>query len=260
MATIEIVDGPPGIKSENARINGWTFIDITDVDVGSYVDTARAAVNEQLDLPAGYSVTWAGQYEYMMRAQERLSFLAPLTLAIVVVLLYASFRRIPEVLIILVTLPLSTVGGIWLLYLNDYNLSVAVGVGFIALAGVAVEIGMILLVYLNQAFEEATRSQDRPLSRQELVEVVVDGAGRRLRPVAMTVLATIAGLIPLMIGTGTGSAVMTRMAAPMVGGMVTAFVLAMLVLPAIFLLWKGAEPLGDRRRLRGAGGPTIDRE
>lgn len=230
VASIDIVDGPPGIKSENARINGWTFVDINNVDVGTYVDLARQTVAERIDLPPGYSLNWSGQYEYMQRAQERLAYLAPVTLMIIIVLLYASFRRFREVGLILVTLPLSAVGGLWLLYLNDYNLSVAVGVGFIALAGIAVEIGVVLLVYLGEAVDSPESGQD------DLVEQIVAGAGRRIRPVVMTVVSTIAGLIPLMLATGTGSEVMTRMAAPMVGGMVTAFLLTMYVLPVLFLL------------------------
>jgi Cu(I)/Ag(I) efflux system membrane protein CusA/SilA len=245
LADIRIENGPPGIKSENSRITGWTYIDIENVDVGSYVEEARAVVNSQIDLPAGYSLTWSGQYEYMMRAQERLSLLAPLTLVIICVLLYASFRRLREVLIILVTLPLAAVGGLWLLYLFNYNLSVAVAVGFIALAGVAVEIGVILLIYLNQAYQDSVASlnsdSNEQLSDQQLVSAIQDGAGRRIRPVVMTVLATIVGLLPLLTATGTGAEIMTRMAAPMVGGMVTAFILTMLVLPAIFLVVKRLE-------------------
>ncbi len=237
LAEITIEDGPPGIKSENARLNGWTFVDIGDVDVGTYVRAAQEAVAAGLTLPVGYSLRWSGQYEYMERAKARLLILAPLTLAIIVVLLFANFRRLQEVLIILVTLPLCSVGGLWLLYLNGYNLSVAVGVGFIALAGVAVELGMILLVYLNHSFDDAVR-RGEPLDRAGLRDIVIAGAGRRIRPVLMTVTATVAGLLPLLFGTGTGSEVMTRMAAPMVGGMVTAFLLTMLVLPAIYFLWK----------------------
>jgi len=241
LATIMIESGPPGIKSENARITGWTYVDIKDVDVGSYVEAARTEVNRSVDLPAGYSLTWSGQYEYMVRSQERLSLLAPLTLLIICVLLYASFRRLREVLIILMTLPLAAVGGLWLLYLFEYNLSVAVAVGFIALAGVAVEIGVILLIYLNQAYQDAVGENDAALSDDQLVESIKAGAGQRIRPVVMTVLATIVGLLPLLTATGTGAEVMTRMAAPMVGGMVTAFVLTMLVLPVVFLVVKRVE-------------------
>ncbi len=241
LANIMIESGPPGIKSENARITGWTYVDIKNIDVGSYVEEARGVVNRRVDLPAGYSLTWSGQYEYMVRSQERLSLLAPLTLLIICVLLYASFRRLREVLIILMTLPLAAVGGLWLLYLFEYNLSVAVAVGFIALAGVAVEIGVILLIYLNQAYQDVVGESDAALSDDQLVESIKAGAGQRIRPVVMTVLATIVGLLPLLTATGTGAEVMTRMAAPMVGGMVTAFILTMLVLPAVFLVVKRVE-------------------
>ena len=237
VANIQIEDGPPGIKSENARLNGWTFIDIENVDIGTYVDSAKKAVDDNLDIPPGYSVKWSGQYEYMLRAQERLGLIAPITLLIIALLLYANFRRIQEVLIILGTLPLSLIGGIWLLYLYDYNLSVAVGVGFIALAGVAVEIGMIVLVYMNESYAELEQSGEE-ISRDKLADAVLRGAGLRIRPVVMTVTATIVGLVPILLGTGTGSEVMTRMAAPMVGGMISAFVLTMLVLPAVFFQWK----------------------
>ncbi|MFT7220036.1 MAG: Cu(I)/Ag(I) efflux system membrane protein CusA/SilA [Candidatus Azotimanducaceae bacterium] len=241
LATIKIESGPPGIKSENARITGWTYVDIENVDVGGYVEEAREVVSSRVELPAGYSLNWSGQYEYMVRSQERLSLLAPLTLLIICVLLYASFRRLREVLIILMTLPLAAVGGLWLLYLFEYNLSVAVAVGFIALAGVAVEIGVILLLYLNQAYQDAVGGNDEALSDEQLIESIKVGAGQRIRPVVMTVLATIVGLLPLLTATGTGAEVMTRMAAPMVGGMVTAFLLTMLVLPAVFLVVKRVE-------------------
>ncbi len=237
VAQIYVASGPAGIKSENAQLNGWVYVDIRDSDLGRYVDEARTVVANGLSLPPGYSITWSGQYEYMARAEARLLLLAPLAFLIIVVLLFASFRRLQEVLIILVTLPLSAAGGLWLLYLYDYNLSVAVGVGFIALAGVAVEIGVILLVYLNQAYSEAI-ARESNMPEASLREVVVAGAARRIRPVVMTVVATIAGLLPLLFSSGTGSEVMSRMAAPMVGGMVSAFVLTMLVLPAVFLLWK----------------------
>jgi Cu(I)/Ag(I) efflux system membrane protein CusA/SilA len=237
IADIRIEDGPPGIKSENARINGWTFIDIENVDMGSYVESAIKMVDERLKLPPGYAIKWSGQYEYMVRAETRLKLFGPLTILIITLLLYANFRRPQEVLIILGTLPLSLIGGVWLLYLLDFNISVAVGVGFIALAGVSVEIGMIVLVYLNEAYDEATQTEPT-VSRTRLIDIVVEGAGRRIRPVIMTVTATIVGLLPILFGTGTGAEVMTRMAAPMVGGMLSAFVLTMLVLPVIFLEWK----------------------
>ncbi len=244
IASIRIEDGPPGIKSENARLNGWTLVDIAGVDLGSYVKSAQAAVSDQLDLPGGYSVQWSGQYEYMLRAQERLSYVVPLTLAIIVLLLYLNFRRFAEVMIILATLPVAALGGIWLMLALGFNFSIAVGVGFIALAGVAVEIGIIMLVYLNQAYVKMTVEANRLARRptlDELKSAVVQGAGRRVRPVLMTVATIVAGLIPIMIGTGTGSEVMQRIAAPMVGGMLSATVLTLLVIPAVYFLWKRRE-------------------
>jgi len=244
VATVRVEDGPPGIKSENARLNGWTLVDIAGVDLGSYVKSAQMAVNDQLELPGGYSVKWSGQYEYMLRAQARLSYVIPLTLAIIVLLLYLNFKRFTEVLIILATLPVAALGGVWLMIALGYNFSIAVGVGFIALAGVAVEIGIIMLVYLNQAYvkmvDETSRLARRP-TIDELKSAVLQGTGRRVRPVIMTVATIVAGLVPIMIGTGTGSEVMQRIAAPMVGGMLSATVLALLVIPAVYFLWKRRE-------------------
>ena len=243
IANVQIQDGPGVIKSENARPNGWIYVDIQGRDLGSYVDEAQRLVAEQLKLPAGYSLSWSGQYEYMERARERLQMVVPVTVAIIVLLLYLNFRRATEVLIILGPLPLALVGGIWLLYWLNYDMSVAVGVGFIALAGVAVEIGVVMLVYLNQAYrrhEENARREQRIITLTELREAVVEGALLRVRPIMMTVSAIIAGLLPIMLGGGTGSEVMRRIAAPMVGGMVSATLLTLLVLPAAFLIWRGA--------------------
>ncbi len=240
VADIRIEDGPAMIKSENARPNGWTFVDIRGRDLGSYVAEAREVVAEQVELPAGYSIAWSGQYEYLVRAKERLKVVVPLTLVIIVLLLYLNFRNLTEVAIIMGTLPLALVGGFWLLYLLGYNMSVAVGVGFIALAGVAVEIGVVMLVYLNQAYRNLTHQRERThqLTREELREAVINGALLRVRPIMMTVAAIIAGLLPIMLGGGTGSEVMRRIAAPMVGGMVSATVLTLVVIPAVYLLWK----------------------
>ena len=241
VARVYVEDGPPAIKSENARLNGWTFVDIDGVDIGSYVKNAMAVVADQVELPAGYSLNWSGQYEYMLRAKEKLTYVVPLTLAIIIVLLYFNFRSVAEVAIIMGTLPLAMVGSIWLMYLLGYNFSVAVGVGFIALAGVAVEIGVIMLVYLNQAYrhmlEECEQKGVEP-RKETLRHAVLHGAGLRVRPVMMTAAAIIVGLLPIMYGTGTGSEVMSRIAAPMVGGMLSAVVLTLLVLPAVYLLWK----------------------
>ncbi len=241
VARIYVEDGPPGIKSENARPNGWVFVDIDGVDIGSYVQEAQRVVNEQLDLPAGYSLTWSGQYEYMQRAKAKLMYVVPLTLAIIVVLLYMNFRNFTQVMIIMGTLPLAMIGSVWLMYLQNYNFSVAVGVGFIALAGVAVEIGVIMLVYLNQAWDglrEKVAAEGRELTLQDLREAVMEGAGMRVRPVMMTAAAIVAGLLPILYGTGTGSEVMSRIAAPMVGGMISSVVLTLLVLPVVFFLWQ----------------------
>jgi Cu(I)/Ag(I) efflux system membrane protein CusA/SilA len=237
VASVRIEDGPPGIKSENARINGWTFIDIENVDIGSYVERARTVVAEQVALPAGYSLAWSGQFEYMERAKARLGYVVPLTLVIIIVLLYLAFRRWMPVIILVASLPLALVGSLWLMYLLEYNLSVAVGVGMIALAGVAVETGVIMLVYLDQACRTLP---GRGAARRSAIEAaILDGASRRLRPVVMTASATIAGLLPILLGSGTGSEVMSRLAAPVVGGMITAMLLTLLVLPAVYLLWRG---------------------
>ncbi|MBB1355137.1 efflux RND transporter permease subunit [Pseudoalteromonas sp. SR45-5] len=241
VADVFIEDGPPGIKSENARLNGWSFIDIDGVDIGTYVEHAQQVLDKDLILPAGYSITWAGQYEYMQRAKDKLTYVLPLTLAIIIVLLYLNFRSFAEVTIIMATLPLAMIGGVWLMYLEGFNFSVAVGVGFIALAGVAVEIGVIMLVYLNQAYQEKcieAEQADKPLSLVQLQQAIIEGAGLRVRPVMMTVATIIIGLLPVLYGTGTGSEVMSRIAAPMVGGMGSAIVLTLLVIPAVYLLWR----------------------
>ena len=241
VADIYVEDGPPAIKSENARINGWTFIDIDGVDIGTYVEQAMAVVADEVSLPPGYSLNWSGQYEYMLRAKDKLTYVIPLTLAIIMVLLYLNFRNATEVLIIMGTLPLAMVGAIWLMYLLGYNFSVAVGVGFIALAGVATEIGVIMLVYLDQAVKQMRKTcaeQGIEPDRQALQQAVLHGAGMRVRPVLMTASSVIIGLLPVMYGSGTGSEMMSRIAAPMVGGMVSAVVLTLLVLPGVYLWWK----------------------
>ncbi|WP_339671507.1 efflux RND transporter permease subunit [Dasania marina] len=238
---IFIEDGPPAIKSENARLNGWSFIDIEGIDVGSYVDHAQQVVADQLVLPPGYSIAWSGQFEYMQRAKAKLTYVVPLTLAIIVVLLFINFRNFVEVGIIMGTLPLAMVGSIWLMYLQGFNFSVAVGVGFIALAGVAVEIGVIMLVYLNQAYHQMLadcEAENITPTEDILSKSVLQGAGMRVRPVMMTAAAIVAGLLPILFGTGTGSEVMSRIAAPMVGGMISAVILTLLVVPAIYFLWR----------------------
>ena len=235
VADIHIEDGPPAIKSENARLNGWTYIDIDTSDIGRYVVSAQEIVNERIKLPPGYSLKWSGQYEYMLRAKEKLMYVVPLTLMIIIVLLYLNFRRFSEVAIIMFTIPFAMVGGIQLMYILGYNFSVAVGVGFIALAGVAVEISVIMLLYLNQAYEQMLQDNPKPTVNM-LKQAVIEGAGLRVRPVMMTASAIILGLLPIMYGTGTGSEIMSRIAAPMVGGMLSALVLTLFVLPVVYFL------------------------
>ncbi len=241
VADVQVVEGPPVIKSENARPNSWTYVDISGRDLGSYVLDAQRAVSDAIELPPGYSLAWSGQYEYMVRAKERLTLVGPVTLAIIMLLLYINFRRFAEVAIVMGTLPMALVGGFWLLYALGYDLSVAVGVGFIALAGVAVEIGVVMLVYLNQAMRRCRDEADaagRALTAGDIGQAVLDGALLRVRPVIMTVAAIMAGLMPIMLGGGTGAEVMQRIAAPMVGGMISATLLTLAVIPALFLLWQ----------------------
>ncbi|MAW79687.1 efflux RND transporter permease subunit [Marinicaulis aureus] len=249
LADIRIVDGPAMIRSENARLNGWIYVDIAGVDLGTYVAAAKQTVAEQLALPPGYSLGWSGQFQYMERAQQRLALIVPITLALIVVLLFLAFRRIAEVLIILLTLPLALAGGIWFLYALGYNMSIAVGVGFIALAGLTVEISLVMLVFLNNAFAERVdiaRNEKRAVDHFDVESAIREGALLRLRPIMMTVAAIIAGLLPIMLGAGTGSEVMRRIAAPMVGGVVSSTILTLMVIPAVFYLWK----LGEIKRMR----------
>jgi len=239
VADLRVEDGAPMIKSENARPTGWVLVDIDGIDVGRYVEDARAAVEGQLELPAGYALSWSGQYEYMERAQERLQLVVPLTLVVIVMLLFLNFRSFADVLVILGTLPMALVGGLWLLYLLDYNLSVAVGVGLIALAGVAAELGVVMLTYLQLAWRgqcRACRTEGREPGLPEIEAAVIEGALRRARPIVMTVATIFAGLLPILMGGGTGAEVMQRVAAPMVGGMASACVLALVILPAVWVL------------------------
>jgi Cu(I)/Ag(I) efflux system membrane protein CusA/SilA len=239
LADIKIVKGPPVVKSENARNNAWVFIDISGIDVGSYVKAAQAVVKEKIKIPAGYSLIWSGQYEYMIRAQKRLMIVVPMTLVIIFLLLYFNFQNIAESLIVMLSVPFSLTGGIWLMYLLGYNMSVAVGVGFIALAGVAAETGVVMLIYLDIAYEKFKIRYGKDFNRRHLKAAIEEGAALRVRPKMMTVVAIMAGLMPIMWSHGTGSQVMKRIAAPMVGGMVSATVLTLLVVPAIYGLWKG---------------------
>jgi copper/silver efflux system protein len=235
VAKIIIKKGPPVIKTENARLNAWVYIDLKDMDVGTYVEQAKKIVNEGLELPTGYSLVWSGQYEYMERAKERLKVVVPLTLMLILLLLYLNFRRIAETVIVMFSFPLALIGGVWILYYLKYDLSVAVAVGFIALAGVATEIGVLVLVYVNQTYESRMALGEIKNST-DVLKAVLEGTTSRIRPIMMTVICTVGGLIPIMIGTGTGSEVMKRIAAPMVGGMISATLLNLIVLPALYAM------------------------
>jgi Cu(I)/Ag(I) efflux system membrane protein CusA/SilA len=239
LADINIVKGPPSIKSENARKNAWIYVDLKGIDVGTYVKLAQQAVNEKLKLPSGYSIVWSGQYEYLQRAKKRLIVVVPMTLLIIFLLLYFNFKNISESLIVMLSVPFSLTGGLWLMYLLGYHLSVAVGVGFIALAGVAAETGVVMLIYLDQSYKKFKSKYGEKFNRQHLYEAIEEGAALRVRPKMMTVVAIMAGLMPIMWSHGTGSEVMKRIAAPMIGGMVSATILTLIVVPAIYGLWRG---------------------
>ena len=242
VARVEIADGPAMIRSENARPSGWVFIDLQGRDLGSFVGDAKQRIGAQLKLPAGYSLGWSGQYEYLERAVARLKVVLPLTLGIIVLLLYLNFRNARDVLLILGALPFALVGGVWLLYLLGYDLSIAAAVGFIALAGVAAETGVVMVMYLEQAWAERRRGAQlagREPTREELRAAIVEGALLRLRPKLMTVITIIVGLLPIMWGSGTGSEVMRRIAAPMVGGMISATVLTLVIIPSLYLIVNG---------------------
>src|SRR5438105_1378964 len=235
VAGIHISDGPPMLKSENARLSGWVYVDLHGRDLSSAVRDMQRAVAQEVKLPPGYSISWSGQFEFLERATQKLKIVVPATLVIIFVLLYLIFLRFADALLIMMTLPFALVGGLWLMYLLGYSISVASAVGFIALGGVASEIGVVMLVYVNHAI--AARTTERRLNDQsELIEGIVEGAALRIRPIAMTVAVIIAGLLPIMWGSGTGSEVMRRIAAPMVGGMITAPLLSMFVIPAAYLL------------------------
>jgi Cu(I)/Ag(I) efflux system membrane protein CusA/SilA len=234
VATIRINDGPPMLKSENARLSGWVYVDVRGRDLRSAVREMQQVVAKEVRLPAGYSLSWSGQFEYLERAVAKLKVVVPATLAIIFVLLYLTFGRFDEAALIMATLPFALAGGAWLLWLLGHNLSVASGVGFIALAGVSAEFGVIMLLYLKHAWE--ARLAAGKCSEHDLLEAIREGAVLRVRPKAMTVAVIVAGLIPAMIGGGTGSEIMQRIAAPMVGGMITAPLLSMFVVPAVYLL------------------------
>ena len=238
LAEVSISKGAPAIKSEQSRPNAWIYVDIRDIDVGSYVQSAQQAVAENVAIPAGYSIRWSGQYEYMVRAQERMQLIVPITLLLISVILFISTRSVIKTLIVLLAVPLSLIGAFWLIYLLDYNMSIAVWVGVIALAGLSAETGVVMLLYLDTACEDAKR-MGRLRNARDLAAAVGDGASRRIRPVLMLSMSTVLGLLPIMWSNGTGADVMKRIAAPMVGGVVTAVVVVLLVYPAIYYIWRG---------------------
>ncbi|MEO7621848.1 MAG: CusA/CzcA family heavy metal efflux RND transporter, partial [Gallionella sp.] len=241
LAKVVISKGAPSIRTENALLSAYIYVDIRDRDIGSYVAEARKAVAEKVKFPPGYYATWSGQFEYMERAAAKMKIVIPITLLIIFLLLYLNFRRVTETLIVMLSVPFALVGGVWLLWLLNYNLSVAVAVGFIALAGVAAETGVVMLIYLEHAWQEIQKSRiaaGHPLTAQDLHAAIMQGAVERVRPKMMTVVAIMAGLLPIMWGTGTGSEVMSRIAAPMIGGMISSTILTLVVIPAIYALIK----------------------
>jgi Cu(I)/Ag(I) efflux system membrane protein CusA/SilA len=238
VADIGISKGPPAIKSENARRTAWIYVDLTTSDIGGYVRRAQRAIEQEVQLPPGVSIVWSGQYEYMERANQRLRVVVPFVLALILLLLYAHFRRAAETLMVMIgTILFAPIGGLWLLYLAGFNLSVAVGVGFIALLGLATETGVVMLVYLNGAHERF-RSQGQIRRVADLKNAIMAGSAERVRPILMTTGTTMIGLLPIMFGSETGTRVMKRIAAPMVGGLVSSTLLTLIVLPVIYLLWK----------------------
>jgi Cu(I)/Ag(I) efflux system membrane protein CusA/SilA len=240
VADLKITSGPPLLRSENARLSGWIYVDLRGRDLQSAVEEMRDAVSRQLKLPAGYSVSWSGQFEYMERAQAKLRVVVPFTLIVIFVLLHLTFRRIDEALLIMATLPFALIGGFWYIYLLGHAVSIATAVGFIALAGVAAEFGVVMLIYLKHAWEDRVAS-GRPATFELLDEAILEGAVLRIRPKAMTVSVIIAGLLPIMWSDGTGSEVMQRIAAPMIGGMITAPLLSLLVIPAAYRILRRRE-------------------
>jgi copper/silver efflux system protein len=249
VASVQLTRGPTSIRTENAQLATYIYIDIRDRDLGGYVADAQRAVQASVQFPPGYYVVWSGQYEYLERAMARLKIVVPVTLLIIFLLLYLNFRSITETLIVMLSLPFALVGGLWLMWWLGFNLSVAVAVGFIALAGVAAETGVVMLIYLNQALaeiKERRAAEGLELSRADLRAAIMEGAVERVRPKMMTVVAIMAGLLPIMWSTGTGSEIMQRIAVPMIGGMISSTLLTLIVIPAIFGLVKGFRLPGER--------------
>lgn len=239
VATIRQVAGPMVVRTEDAMPTAWVYVDVAGRDIGSYVAEAQRVVAQMVPMPAGYRIVWSGQYEYMQRAAAKLTLVIPATLAIIFLLLYFNFKNVGETVIVMLSLPFALVGGIWFIWFLGFNWSVAVAIGFIALAGVAAETGVVMLIYLDHALE-AQQAAGRH-SLRALYDAVMEGAVERVRPKMMTVTAIIAGLLPVLWGSGAGSSVMRRIAAPMIGGMISSTVLTLIVIPAVYSLWKEHE-------------------
>jgi Cu(I)/Ag(I) efflux system membrane protein CusA/SilA len=257
VATIRKVAGPMVVRTEDALPTAWVYVDVAGRDVGSYVAEARRMVARSVALPAGYTLAWSGQYEYMERAKAKMQVVVPATLAIVFLLLYFNFRNVTDASIVMLSIPFTLIGGVWLLWALDYNWSVAVTIGFLALAGVAAETGVVMLVYLDHAWAER-RAAGRVPTRGDLYAAIMEGAVERVRPKMMTVASTMLGLLPILWGTGTGAGVMKRIAAPMIGGMVSSTVLTLLVIPAIWSIVRERELHEPRGRALRAAPVTAD--
>ena len=248
VATIRQVAGPMVVRTEDAMPTAWVYVDVGDRDIGSYVTDARRMVERDVRLPPGYTIVWSGQYEYMERAKARMKLVIPATLALIFLLLYFNFRSVGETAIVMLSLPFALVGGIWFVWMLGYNWSVAVAIGFIALAGVAAETGVVMLIYLDHAWSARSVGGRTP-SLRDLYDAVMEGAVERVRPKMMTVTAIMAGLLPILWGHGAGASVMKRIAAPMVGGMISSTVLTLVVIPAVYSLWKEREVRGSPTRV-----------
>ena len=254
LATIRLTMGPPVIKTEGAEPLGYVYVDVAGVDLGSYVKAAMQVVSQKVKLPAGYHLAWSGQYEYMQRAKETLKYVVPLTLLIILVLLYSNFKSVAKTLIVMLSVPFALVGGVWLIYILGYNTSVAVWVGFIALAGVAAETGVVMIVYLDEVHDRRQK-EGKMTTAKELYDAIIEGAVMRVRPKMMTVMAIIVGLLPIMWSAGAGADVMKRIAAPMVGGMVTSTILTLIVIPVIYEMWRGWQMRHAKAQTEGQNKP-----
>jgi Cu(I)/Ag(I) efflux system membrane protein CusA/SilA len=248
VAAIRIRQGPPVIKSENSRMSAWIYVDLAGIDIATYVKNARKVIAREVKLPPGYNIVWSGQYEYMERANKRLAVVVPITLLIIFLLLYFNFKNVTEAIIVMLSLPFAIIGGIWFIYLLGYNMSIAVGVGFIALAGVSAEIGVLVLIYIDHAYEKRLL-EGRMNNREDLYDAFIEGTSERVRPIMMTVTAIIAGLLPLFWGHGAGADTMRRIAAPMIGGMVSSTILTLIVIPAIYAALKSLKFKSKHREI-----------